>query len=242
MSPSRQLALALLAAGMLLCMAASAAADPVGASILANSTSGEPGAVAGNRSDARGTITTITIDALQQDQQWKAYVGNVSGRLSLDDADGSTIYDWELAGSIAGEVYVTRHSSIDFDNVSCASTANIASEQSFLNMTGTQSDSINSTYIHTSHAAFFVGTQQIGADSCRSTATYVADSEQTMDGTQRFQALLLQDSSQSLVFATLIDDDATGYDGRTYDFQIIVPESDVNSTSTTYYFFTELSG
>lgn len=217
-------------------------ADPTGATILTNSTSGTPSSTAGNRTDERGTITTLTLDSLQQDQQWKAYVGNVSGRLSLDNAGGFTIYDWTLSGSIAGEVYVSRYSSPTFSNVSCANIGNISLEHGFYNMTLTQSDSINSTFNYTLHDAFFVGSQSITADSCRSTATYINSAAQTMDGSQAFQELILMDSSNRLVFVTIISDNTAGYDNSEYDFQMIVPENDVNSTSTTYYFFTELDG
>jgi hypothetical protein len=47
------------------------------------------------------------------------------------------------------------------------------------------------------------------------------------------------DSSQRLIYTTIINASVAGYDNMPYDFQIIVPESAVNA-STTYYFFTEL--
>src|SRR4051812_34670706 len=78
----------------LLITLSSVTALPTGATITTNSTAATPTPTASNRSDARGTITTIVINGLQQDQNWKAYVGNITGKLSLDNAAGLTIYDW----------------------------------------------------------------------------------------------------------------------------------------------------
>jgi hypothetical protein len=216
-----------------------ASALPGGATITSNSTAGTPSPTPSNRSDARGTITTIIINAVQQDQFWKGYVGNISGRLSLDDATGNTIYDWPISLSKEGEVYVSRASSPVFGSVGCANINNITREEGYYGMTTTQSDNINKTFNATSHQQFFVGNQSITANSCRSTATYVNDSPQTLDGNQYFQEIVLQDSSFNLVYTTMINASKDGFDTLDYDFQMIVPESVFNS-STTYFFFTEL--
>lgn len=224
-------------------------ANPTGASIIFNETAGSPSSSPSSRADPRATITTINLNAVQQDQHWKAYVGNVSGRLSLDNADGFTIYDWELIGSVGGEVYVARNQSVDFTNVTCANSSNIAAENSFFSISQGARDSINSTYNESSHSQIVIGgnvNSPLAADSCPSTATYVNDSAQSMDGTQAFQAAILQDPDNNIIFTTLISDDEFGYDtsgsqNRTYDFQIIIPEADTGS-ATTYYFWTELDG
>jgi hypothetical protein len=237
-------ALAATAALLLLSLYAGyVSAAPGGASIIFNETAGVPTTTPSNRSDARGTITTIILDSVQQDQQWKAYVGNITGKLSLDDAAGNTIYDWALAGvNKSGEVYVTRHASPNWANISCASASNITVEEEFHNMTATQTDSISSTFSVLSHAAFYVGTTPIGNNTCPSTATYVSSLAQTLDGTQVFQELILRDNADQIIFTTLVTGNYSGFDDLSYDFQIIVPESDVKTEPTLYYFFTELSG
>lgn len=238
----------LLIAGLLVVVTLhNALGAPTGASILFNATAGSPSASASSMINSRGTITTVNLNALQQDQQWKAYVGNVTGRLSLDNADGFTIYDWELSGAIAGEVYVSRAASPEFTNVSCANIGNITAQYAYYNMTNGQVDNINATFNETSHASFFVGTLSISANSCPSGATFVNDTRQIIDGSQDFQQVVLQDNSTNLLFVALIDDNRYSYDNnisinRTYDFQLLVPDSDVNSTPTTYYFWTELDG
>lgn len=220
-------------------------AVPGGASITSNTTAGVPTTTASNRSDARGTITTIVLDSLQQDQNWKAYVGNITGKLSLDDATGNTIYDWGLNSvNKSGEVYVSRASAPVWIDVTCVNGGNVTAEETFHNMTVAQTDNINKTFNYTSHAAFYVGTVQINASTCKSTATYVNDlrSNNPINGNQVFQEVILQDSGANIIFTTLVTGNQTGFDGRQYDFQIIVPESAIKATPTTYYFFTELSG
>ncbi len=230
---------------LFLCGAYLTFADPSGASIVSNSTAGQPSSTPDSRNDSGGTITTMILSSLQQDNRWKAYVGNVSGYLSLDDATGNTIYDWNVGGTASGELYVTRHASVAFGNITCITDGNISSESAYMNMTLSQQDGVNKTFNYTSHQAITIGTippVSLGANSCRSTATYVNDSRQAaMDGTQLFQEVLTQDSSSRVVYITILNNDQTGFNNRTYDFQIIVPENPVNLSQTVYYFFTELS-
>src|SRR3989344_5968520 len=66
-----------------------------------------------------GYIFTANLNSLQQDTRWKAYVGNVTGTLTLDDADDNTIFQWSLT-SVTGEVYATRASgSINWSGINC---------------------------------------------------------------------------------------------------------------------------
>jgi len=126
--------LALLCAFFAVSQAVNAA--PTGASIGNLSTEGSPNPTPDNRSDPKGTITTLIIDAVQQDQFWKAYVGNITGRLSLDNANGYTIYDWALSStSKTGRVYVSRYLAPAFDNVTCANAGNVSAEHEYFNMT-----------------------------------------------------------------------------------------------------------
>src|SRR3989339_232010 len=103
--------------------------------------------VAANSSmDAKGTITTLELNATQQDYKWKAYVGNVTGNLVLDNANAKSIYDWTL-GTITGEVYATRSSStVNWANVSCVNQSVLDAEETALDIVATAVDSINSTF------------------------------------------------------------------------------------------------
>ena len=210
---------------------------PVGADVtyISNSTiSSNPD----NRTDQPGTITVIILDAFQQDYQWKAYVGNVTGKLTLDDSDGYTIYDWTLS-SINGEVYASRSNTIDWTNIGCASQTVIANEETALGISSSDVDSINNTFNYTAHKSFQVGTVSISENSCRSIATYVNSNPQQPSSSADFQEVLLSDNTH-LIYTALINPSTQGFDNGLYDFQMIVAENESSSTGNTYYFWVEL--
>jgi hypothetical protein len=230
--------------GILGYVAVQVQALPSGASIVTNVTAGTPSPTPSNLTNARGTITTVLISSVQQDQSWKAYVGNVTGRLSLDDATGNTIYDWSLSAvNKTGQVFVSRvGTGINFANVTCINQTNLQTEHTFYGMSSAATDNINNTFNYTTHGAISIaGGLSITADSCKSTATYRNDARQTMDGSQLFQEVLLQDNSLNVLYVTLFSGNHSGYDNLQYDFQMIVPEHPTNSP-TTYFFYTQLTG
>ncbi len=215
---------------------------PSAARIDYNATDYGPTLAPGNITTERGTITTLILHAAQQNQNWKGYVGNVTGALTLEDAAGYAIYDWSLTGvTIIGEVYTSRHSGVNFGSVDCANTTVISDEQVFHNMTSTQVDNINKTFNWTTHKSFLVGTVPIANSTCRVAYTYINDTPQAASEAASFQEILLQDNAGALVYMTSIENNLLGFDNRTYDFQMIVAESAVKSTATTYYFWTEIS-
>ncbi len=191
--------------------------------------------------DVKGTITVVTMSAKQQDYKWKAYVGNVTGHLALDDANAKSIYDWALS-TITGEVYASRTSSINWANITCANTTVVTNEEAALGLAISIPDNINNTFSYLNHTSFLVGTKNITQDSCKSTATYVNSTAQVVNDTANFQEILLQDGATgSLVYSTLINNDQLGYDGvNTYDFQMIIAENESATIPTTYYFYVEL--
>jgi len=223
-----------------------AAADPTAASITSYSIDIPSTGTPENMTSPGGSITTIVLDALQQNPRWKGYVGNVTGSLTLDDSSGNTLFAWSLTGvTISGEVYVSRHDNLTFTGSSCANATSINVEDVFNNMTGGEADSINKTFNYTRHKGFFVtaGTQ-ITAGSCPSVFTYINDTMQTnTTNDSPFQELLLQDPNDYLIYVTMIEDNKEGFtlDNTTYDFQAIVAESDQKASSTPFYFYTQIS-
>ena len=194
-----------------------------------------------NRSiDEKGTITVITLASTQQDYKWKAYVGNVSGMLSLDDGTSYTIYDWSL-GTPTGEVYVTRASTVSWANISCATQTMIDAEEAGVGVSSAATDSINSTFVATIHKTLLVGTKTITNSTCRSIATYINDTTQVIDETAYFQEVLLGDeASGRLIYATTIENDHQGFNNANFDFQLLVAENESSTVPTTYFFYVEL--
>lgn len=216
-----------------------ATAVPNGADFLYNSTETKVPAAAHYINTSGGTFTTLILYAETQNPRWKAYAGNVSGYLTLDDASNYTIYNWERTIT-TGEVYTSRNSSVDWTNINCSGLSMIYQEEAMLNHVTTHADSINSTFKYRKHRGFFSGTREIKNSTCPSTATWVNDTAQAISEDALFQEMLLSDGV-SLVYATLLQDKVSGFNTNKYDFQMIVAERDDDGTQATpYYFWLEL--
>jgi len=214
-------------------------ADPSGPSftILSNSTRNVSQGTQINASG--GYIYTTLVNATQQNKRWKAFVGNISGKLTLDDAAANTIFNWNTT-STTGQVYATRSgSTVDWANVSCANTTEIAAEDSAMLLTN-GADNITGSFSIKNHTVFSIGTRTINNNTCFSTHTYVNDANQYV----YFQEMVMKDKGGSaFLFTTSLETDATGYSGNRYDFQLIVPENGTTGWTgqTPYYFFVELT-
>ncbi len=237
-STSREAPLAVLLA-VLLSFSVLVYAEPQGASINDNSTDTGPTFTADNRTDDGGTINTLTLDSTGQNLDWKAYIGNVTGSLTLDDSNENTIYDWQNLDSVSGEAYVARNNTIDWGGVSCASSSTISSEQSDLGFDPGESDNINFTFNYSQHPQMTVGSKDIPQDNCSATYMYNDNTSQSASSSNNFTTILLEDSNSNLVYGTFLEDKKTGFDGKAYDFQTIVPDEE--TTATPYYFYLELS-
>ena len=219
------------------------AATPQGATITYNSTDTGPTWSPQSNSELGGRIITLVLNVENQNFAWKAYVGNVTGNYVLKNSNNFSIYEWPLGAAITGEVYMSRNSSVHWypGNVTCASNAEMVSEQGIFGMSNTATDNINNTFNATNHTSFLAGTgNNIGANTCRSIALWANDTQQTPSSSAAFQEIALHDE-HTLVFASIINNDVTGFDNSTiYDFQAIVPENRTAQTGTTYYFYIEL--
>lgn len=184
-----------------------------------------------------GHVATINITAIVQNIRWKAFVGNVTGKFTLDDSAGSTIYDWTIATS-SGRVYATRNSStILWSTVNCSNNATLELENYRMNHTNAN-DNLTMTFRSRTHPSFYVGTVPIVANSCPTLNTYVNNVSQT----SYFYEEVLVDSGNATIFTTGLESARTGFDGGKYDFQMIVPENGAPgfSGTTPYYLYVEL--
>ncbi|MDA3836418.1 MAG: hypothetical protein PF542_02235 [Nanoarchaeota archaeon] len=183
-----------------------------------------------------GVISTFNLTANMQNPRWKAFVGNVIGSFTLDDSSANTIYDWTLA-SVTGRIYATtKLTTPTWGSIACASTADLETENTAMSHSGAN-DNITATFSDVTHGLFFAAGIQINANQCTHTVNpYVGDVSTTA-----FEEVALWDGGNA-VYAGLLEEDATGYDGTAYDFQMIVPENGANgfSGSTAYYLYVEL--
>ncbi len=217
-----------------------ATAIPVGPTILFNSTSNATQKPAAAITTAGGSFTTLLLNTTGQTYRWKAYVGNVSGKLALADATNISIFDWTVT-IVTGEVYATRSSAaVDWTTMSCADPTLIDNEDTFMNMSLTSPDTINNTFNRTIHKSFYVGATRIANSTCRSVATYVNGVAQAPTENAVFQEILLKDGSSNLIYTALMNESTIGYNNQRYDFQMLLAENEYNPTPTTYYLYVEL--
>ncbi|MFT4309375.1 MAG: hypothetical protein ACMXYL_02730 [Candidatus Woesearchaeota archaeon] len=218
------------------------AATPEGPSITyVSNTSRVAGDATLREGDAKGTITTINLDFEQQNRRWKAYVGNVTGRLTLQDVEGYAIYDWTLEADYRGTVFASRNNTIDWNSIGCANVTILESEEAAMSHVPGSDDSISSTFNATDHLWFFVSGTNVS--SCPYTPMYVNGTPQAQDTDAQFQQVLVMDTNNSImIYASRIEGGEMGYNPNfTYDFQMIIAESgNPLVTNTPYYFYIEI--
>lgn len=183
-----------------------------------------------------GYIAKMNISASVQNPHWKAFVGDISGSFTLDDASGSTIYNWSSFSS-DGEVYATRESGpIDWTTIACANAGQITSEETALSHT--QEDNISSTFSSTNSQIFAIANNPvITPGQCSSLNTYVNNVSQSTD----FEEIIIDDGTYIVYVTTIEQGGKTGYDGGNYDFQMLIPENASSaSAQIPYYIYVEL--
>ncbi|MGV8152127.1 MAG: hypothetical protein ACP5OG_03525 [Candidatus Nanoarchaeia archaeon] len=185
-----------------------------------------------------GYIAKINITANLKNTRWKGFVGWVTGKFSLMDVDGSTIFDWSLS-STNGKIYATRApETIEWGTINCSNLSRMEIENTLINHTNVD-DNITATFFNSSHPEFSVGTKTIPANNCSSLNTYI---ENATGATAEFYEMVLDDGDD-IVYATILENNQLGYNSLNYDFQMIVPENGASSFSgiTPYYLYVEIN-
>jgi len=224
------------------------AADPVppdSREILSNVTKNSTNPLFVNISGAR--IALLDVNATIQNPRWKAFIGNVSGKFTLMDPEGAVVFDWTLA-SLTGRLYATANqSALSWSTVNCSNVTSLEWENDKINHTRPDDNitvTFNATFNSTtnitssgSHDEFYVGGIYMPANTCPTLNTYNDSAAQDLV----FEEMALYDGS-NMIYATILEEDETGYNSQTYDFQMIVPEIGLPgySSSTAYYLYVEI--
>jgi hypothetical protein len=198
---------------------------------------------------AGGYIFTMNVTGNTQNARWKAFIGNVTGKLTLQDSAGAVIYDWTLS-QISGRVFATRSSAtLNWSGIGCAS-LNITEEENRLLNHSSRDDNITATFATYSNQEFTVGTKTIAPNQCRTLNVYRNSAPNQVD---TFEELVIYDRNSTpydgfgsighVVYAQKLQAAGVGYNNNLYDFQMLVPERGESSwsSSTAYYFYVELS-
>ena len=218
-------------------------AVPVGPTItsISNETGTNQGSTLINTTG--GSITTMELNMTAQNLKWKAFVGNVSGKLTLADSGNYSIYDWTLS-TVLGEVYATRSSAaVSWGNINCSNLTHMYNEEIALSHTSNPDDNISATFDVKDHEELYIGSVKINTNECYSIHTNVNNQSQSSD----FEEIILYDGTDhqngDIVYATMLEQDLTGYNNNQFDFQMIVPENGAPTwtSATPYYFYVELT-
>ncbi|HLG23435.1 MAG TPA: hypothetical protein VI564_00730 [Candidatus Nanoarchaeia archaeon] len=199
-----------------------------------------------------GNVTALNIVSTSLTDRWQGYYGNITGSITLDDAQSNSLYNWQLA-SPQGEIYASNGSesgAVTWANTFCFNYTNNLSEgqnriqrfngttiESMIGASASDVDSLRSTFNGTFAGSFQVGSTTIsGTSGCRQVTLFVNDAYQSTD----FVEVLLTDNN-SIIYTSLLEQDVTGFAGTALDFQMIVGENGDVTTPSNYYFFVELS-
>ena len=205
-----------------------------------------------------GNVTEFLVSQRRATEAWQGYYGNITGTITLDDANNQTLYDWSLPNP-TGEVFASTVSAVDWTNVTClnvshlnngcnpsgCSQTNNSVIEAAYGINITDHDGLNETFngFYTDATGFYVGAINFNiADACSMANPY------TDEGASAAwqEVLLIAAQSSSLIFTSIVRENANDFKATstTADFQMLVLENGhVGSeiTSTPYWFFVELS-
>ncbi|MBN2052999.1 hypothetical protein JW756_05840 [Candidatus Woesearchaeota archaeon] len=183
-----------------------------------------------------GNVTQLNISGYAITDHWAGFYGEVSGNITLGNSAGNMFYQWEGLNAIAGEVFASTSNSVDWTTIACIDATGIQTLETALGIVPTDADRINQTYTTSAHPAITVAGTAISG--CNATNAYINTGK---DATTFYQLLLADTAGAgTAVFATLINESTTGFDGVAHDFQLLVGESDAAGT-TDLYFYIELN-
>jgi hypothetical protein len=210
-------------------------AEPFGAQVTPGDTSrADIDETAGNHSAFAGNVTELTIFGFSITNTWQGYFGNVSGAITLSNSAGNAMYNWTFA-SPNGQVYASVNETINWSSLVCYDLANVADLESAYNVPSSAGDGVDETFNLNNHAAFSAAGNDFSGGDCNNTQLF------NDAGVGTFDVVLLEDTDAKVIFTSLLSQDTTGFDGNSYDFQMIVLEDGRGNTDTTpYYFWVEL--
>lgn len=191
----------------------------------------DPSLNVSNLTAGSGNVTPLNLNGTTESAIWQGFFGEVGGGIVLEDAAGSSFYDWNAVDPI-GEVFATRSLISDWSSINCTNQTQIYQEEDRLGISNATTDGINDTFINITHPSFEVGGRvMIG---CRSTLT-----DNSTDPKVVFWNVLLNTDTVTTIYTAIIDNDVIGFNGTATDFQLLVPVNTTTSQST-YNIYVEL--
>ncbi|PIN70014.1 hypothetical protein COV93_03205 [Candidatus Woesearchaeota archaeon CG11_big_fil_rev_8_21_14_0_20_43_8] len=177
-----------------------------------------------------GNITEFNLSQKRQTDWWQGVWGSVDLNVTLEDASGDVFYNWGLTAA-TGEIYFYNESNTDWTGMILATSAKVADWQENSAWGNSASiDNFTSTYTQSNnHPAFNAGTLTLAAGD-----TAAVNFESSHNCT------VLNSSNDYPVFAALITQDLTAYNGETADFECLLPVK-ASEGIVQYYAYAELT-
>ncbi|MBN1543973.1 hypothetical protein JW898_00760 [Candidatus Woesearchaeota archaeon] len=199
-----------------------------------------------------GNVTQLTVAGNTVTQTWQGYYGNVTGTVTLDDANNNTMYDWSLA-SPEGEIYASQATvTWTSGNVKCydlelsdavySNHVTLAELETSLGLAAADVDGVDETFPEgAGYDNFYVGEFLINSAECPTTQTY--NGSEVKDANSFQEVLLYDNTSNQIVYTAIIEEtEPVGFNDLYWDFQMLVGEDGHNgdTATTPYYFYVEL--
>ena len=191
----------------------------------------DPSLNVSNLTAGGGNVTPLNLNGTSESTIWQGFFGEVNGGIILEDAAGTSMYDWNLVGA-SGEVLAARTLISDWSSINCTNQTEIYKEEARLNISNSSTDGINDTYLNTTHPSFEVAGRIM--TGCRSTLT-----DNSTDQKVVFWNVLLNTNTVTTIYTAIIDDGVIGFNGTATDFQLLVPVNTTTSQSL-YNIYVEL--
>lgn len=199
-----------------------------------------------------GNVTELIIFGEQQSDHWVGVYGNITGEITLDDANNWTMYEWGGITYPEGEVYAANETVVSWGDIMCI---NLSDMTPGFNCTGTGEDCLNVTELerhfgmdpddadgfdetfNTTLESIIVGTRTLY--NCPKTNLYVNGTIPSENDWN--ETILTINNTATVIFTGIIQDDLQGYNNQTWDFQLMLTDDGSDEVPTTYYMYIELS-
>lgn len=183
---------------------------------------------AGTLTAGGGNVSSLNVTGEDQTNWWHGFYGVVNHTIVLDDASNTTFFSWSNSEP-NGEIFFVNASSATWSGVATTNLVWAWSREVIgQGMAPSGLDVYNKTYNVTyTHPDFDVDTAgtQSGSVCVR------------LQSGNFWGVLLSSDADSRAIYTAIINQSQTGFDGGTYDFEILLPTS---GAQRTYYVFSEL--